>query len=70
MDEQAALLSDIDAYIAARGITESTFGRMAVNDGKFVSRIRRGGNVTYATGRRVRGFIEANPPKPAAAQAA
>lgn len=63
MDEQVALLSEIDAYIASRGITESTFGRMAVNDGKFVARIRRGGSTTLATVARVREFIQSNPPK-------
>lgn len=61
MDEHAALLSEIDTYLAARGITESTFGRMAVNDGKFVARIRRGGGITYATAARVRAFIKDNP---------
>lgn len=64
MDEHAALLSDIDTYIAARGIAETTFGRMAVNDGKFVARVRRGGNITFATAARVREFIRANPPGP------
>lgn len=38
-------------------MAETTFGRRAVNDGKFVGRLKLGGNVTIATVDRVRGFI-------------
>lgn len=64
MDPRAALLEEITAYVATRGVTESTFGRMAVNDGKFVARVRAGGGITFATAARVREFIASNPPKP------
>jgi len=53
-----ALLRDINAYCRRVGMAESTFGRLAVNDGKLVSRLRFGGRVTAATAGRVRGFIE------------
>jgi len=39
-------------------MAESTFGRRAVNDGKFVSRLKGGGRVTTATVTRVRAFIQ------------
>lgn len=38
-------------------MAESTFGRLAVNDGKFVTRLRQGGRVTTATVERVRAFM-------------
>jgi SAM-dependent methyltransferase len=41
-------------------MAESTFGRRAVNDGKFVSRLRYGGRVTTLTVERVRAFIAEN----------
>lgn len=59
MSMQADLLGEIDAFLARTGMAESTFGRLAVNDGKFVARIRGGGGLTLATMERVRGFITA-----------
>lgn len=58
MNTQATLLSEIEAFLHGRDMAESTFGRMAVNDGKFVGRLRQGGNLTTATMDRVRQFIE------------
>lgn len=58
MDTQAQLLSEIETFLSTRKIAESTFGRMAVNDGKFVGRLRAGANMTLATVSRVRCFIE------------
>jgi hypothetical protein len=59
MDHRTALLSEIDAFIATRRMAETTFGRLAVNDGKFVARLRDQGNITFSTAERVRAFIEA-----------
>jgi hypothetical protein len=56
---QADLLAEIDAFLAARGMAETTFGRRAVNDGKFVLRMRAGKGITLATVERVREFIAA-----------
>ena len=42
-------------------MAETTFGRHAVNDGKFVSRLRGGGKVTPVTAARVRSFMEKTP---------
>src|SRR5438067_13643751 len=58
------LLRDIAEYCRNAGIAESTFGRLAVNDGKLVSRLRLGGRVTTDTVDRVRSFIERDPHGP------
>ena len=51
------ILEEIFAYCRREGMAESTFGRRAVNDGKFVNRLRYGGRVSEATVERVRAFI-------------
>ncbi len=56
-----ALLQDIAAYCRVAGMAESTFGRRAVNDGKFVTRLRFGGRVTTVTVDRVRDFMKSPP---------
>ena len=43
------LLHDIADYCRRARMAESTFGRLAVNDGKLVSRLRLGGRVTTDT---------------------
>ena len=43
MDEAHTLIAEIEDYCRRGGCAESTFGRLAVNDGKFVGRIRSGG---------------------------
>jgi len=52
-----ALLREISDYCRRVGMAESTFGRLAVNDGKLVSRLRTGASVTIYTMERVRNFI-------------
>lgn len=42
----SALLSKIDAYCERNGITTSTFGKYAINDGKFVKRLQDGKGIT------------------------
>lgn len=54
-------LDEIGRYCREVGLAESTFGRLAVNDGKFVSRIRDGGRITAHTLNRVRSFMTQNP---------
>ena len=51
------LLAEIVAFCRGAGLAESTFGRLAVNDGKFVGRLREGGGVTPQTLERVRLYI-------------
>ncbi len=56
--ESEALLTEISGFCRRVGMAESTFGRLAVNDGKLVSRLRFGGRVRDKTVERVRAFIE------------
>ncbi len=53
------LLADIDAFLREKEMAETTFGRHAVNDGKFVGRLRAGAGVTVATIDRVRAYLDA-----------
>ncbi len=55
--ESEALLEEIASYCRRAGMAESTFGRLAVNDGKLVSRLRFGGRVRSKTVERVRHFM-------------
>jgi hypothetical protein len=59
MTAQSDLLAEIEAFLPKRGIKETTFGLMAVNDGKFVKRLRDGANMTISTLDRAREFIRA-----------
>ena len=58
-----ALLAEIVAFCQRVGMAESTFGRRAVNDGKFVPRLRFGGRVTTQTVERVHAFIQETGPR-------
>ena len=48
-----ALLDSIAEFCRRTGMAESTFGRHAVNDGKFVARLRDGARITPQTFERV-----------------
>ena len=65
MDVRDELVGEIEAYCRESGIAETTFGRIAVNDGKFVGRLRDGKGVTTATVDRVRRFLVENGGAPA-----
>src|SRR5690606_24356600 len=54
------LLGSIAEFCRRTGMAESTFGRRAVNDGKFVSRLRDGARVTPETLQRVNRFMESH----------
>lgn len=62
MDAMSLLIAEIEGYCALRGISETTFGRRVVNDGKFVGRLRSGRQTTIATAERVRQYIEEDRP--------
>lgn len=64
---RSSLLAEIGAFIAERRITETTFGRLAVNDGKFVERLRSGGNMTTGLLSRAHDFIQGERAKAQAA---
>jgi SAM-dependent methyltransferase len=56
------IVRDIATYCQRTGLAESTFGRLAINDGKLVSRLRDGGRITTTTLDRLRAFMAENPP--------
>ena len=51
------LLTAVIEFCKEYKMAESTFGRKAVNDGKFVSRLRTGARVTPETFEKVKKFI-------------
>src|SRR5882672_519678 len=51
------LLDSISEFCRRASMAESTFGRRAVNDGKFVSRLRDGARITPETLERVSAFL-------------
>lgn len=53
MSETHDMISRIEKFCAERGISVTTFGRKAVNDGKFIQRLRNGGDITLTTARKV-----------------
>ena len=53
MSASHELVERIEAHCLTRGIAESTFGRLAVNDGKLVSRLRAGNTITLDTLKRI-----------------
>ncbi|HMA89170.1 MAG TPA: hypothetical protein VKP89_10555 [Burkholderiales bacterium] len=52
-----ALLDSIAEFCRRNGMAESTFGRRAVNDGKFVARLRDGARITPETLERVASYM-------------
>jgi hypothetical protein len=59
MSTKDELLGEIAAFLAETAMAPSTFGRHAVNDGKFVGRLRNGAGLTVATVDRVRDYMKA-----------
>ena len=68
MVQAGGLLDSISEFCRRAGMAESTFGRRAVNDGKFVARLRDGARITPETLERVSAFLTARasrlPPLP------
>ena len=67
MTIQAELLEEIEAFVRAGGMAETTFGRLAVNDGNFVARLKLGSGITARTVERVRAHMRDNGSVPAPA---
>ncbi|WP_173087290.1 hypothetical protein [Devosia sp. 1635] len=59
MSEITQLLTRIEAHCARESIAESTFGRLAVNDGKLVARLRAGGSINLRTFSAIQTFLDA-----------
>ena len=55
---EAGLVDSIKTFCDAHGIAETTFGRLAVNDGKFVSRIAGGSRIEQVTAARAYDFMK------------
>ena len=51
------LLKEIILFCSKNNMAESTFGRLAINDGKLCSRLKDGKDVTLSTSTRIREFI-------------
>lgn len=58
MDDAQVLLAQIEEACRRLKMAQTTFGRLAVNDGKLVTRLQSGGRVTIHTVDRVHRFIE------------
>src|SRR5580704_15717073 len=56
------ILGEIKDYCRATQTAESTFGRLVVNDGKLVSRLRDGAKITTGTLDKVRAYLSEHRP--------
>ena len=61
------ILSEIRDYCRQTQTAESTFGRLVVNDGKLVSRLRDGARITTGTLDKVRAYLAEHRPASTAA---
>src|SRR4051795_10401470 len=61
------ILGEIRDYCRQTQTAESTFGRLVVNDGKLVSRLRDGARITTGTLDKVRAYLADHPPASTAA---
>src|SRR5512139_3980861 len=56
------VLGEIREFCRATQTAESTFGRLVVNDGKLVSRLRDGAKITTGTLDKVRAYLTSHRP--------
>ena len=61
------ILGEIRDYCRQTQTAESTFGRLVVNDGKLVSRLRDGARITTGTLDKVRAYLAEHAPASTAA---
>lgn len=59
MDPQKDILIRVEAFLVEHKMVPTTFGKLAVNDGSFVSRLRAGVDMKVSTLRRAVAFMEA-----------
>ena len=57
MSSSEALLKAIDAFLTDSGMSASTFGLRAINDGTLVARLKNGAGTTIRTADRIQAFI-------------
>jgi hypothetical protein len=66
---EAALLAEIEAFIAERGMSASRFGLETVNDCNLVKQLRGKRSVTLRTATKIQSYIQRHRAKePAAAE--
>lgn len=56
------LLKEIEKWCERHGMSTATFGRIAVNDGKFFDRIKAGGQMWPYTRAKVRRVLDSGTP--------
>ena len=56
-----ALTQRIEVYLKESGLTESDFGRAAINDPNLVRQLREGREPRRRTRERIAAFLDANP---------
>lgn len=66
MDTIKRLLSQIEIHCRRHEMAESTFGRVAVNDGKLVARLRAGKSINLNTLAKIEGVLKRKPTEAAA----
>ncbi len=57
------LLTDIDAFLRVHKLSDSAFGRQALNDWKLIRQLRAGRRLWPDTEDRVRGFMASYRPR-------
>lgn len=60
MSDRDRLLAEIEAFLKSEGMNPTDFGRGALNDTAFVSRLRNGSDVRSKTAAKVREFMVAS----------
>ena len=54
---EVSIIEEISDFCRRSGLAESTFGRLAINDGKLMNRLRTGGHVNSDTLAKLRTFM-------------
>ncbi len=67
MDPTPDLLSEVESYLEAAGMSPTAFGDRALGDRHFVRQLRSGRRVWPETASKVRAFMRENPPEAQAA---
>jgi len=51
------LLADIQKWLEKNEVASTTFGKLSVNDGKLLSRLKSGGQCLPSTEKKIRSFM-------------
>ena len=62
MKKQHPILTEIDAFLEGAGLSETYFGKQAVNNSELMKRLRAGGGLHFDTEARVREFMASYSP--------